>query len=163
MRAGTAVGTVYTAFESLEALRLAANAITMGLLREHLAEALEACRQGTVEGKLLCLADAYLGFADAHRPIWAALFEPRTLRAPPAITDDISNLFALLEEVLLETGRVNAELAAVLARALWSSVHGTVYLAEIGSLGPIGRSDVPGMIHALVRVVTRGLATSARV
>ncbi len=158
-RAGTAVGSVYTAFESLEALRLQANAITMALLRDHLARALEACRRGTVEEKLLCLADSYIGFADVHRPIWAALFEPRSLPAPSALTDDISDLFVLLEGVLLETGHASGQAAAVLARALWSSVHGTVYLAEIGSLGPIGRDDVPAMIHALVRVVTHGLAS----
>ncbi len=40
-RAGTAVGSVYTAFDSLEALRLEANAITMEMLRTHLVQTLE--------------------------------------------------------------------------------------------------------------------------
>ncbi len=156
-RAGTAVGSVYTAFDSLEALRLEANAITMEMLRTHLVQALETHPADGVEPRLLRLADAYIAFADAHRTIWAALFEPRTLPAPTAITDSIASLFAVLEKILRETASIEAQEASLLARSLWSSVHGTLFLAEIGNLGPIGRDQAPALVHALVRTVAKGL------
>jgi AcrR family transcriptional regulator len=157
-RAGTAVGSVYTLFESLEALRLEANVITMRLLRDALAAALSLCREGTTEERLLCLADAYLAFASEHHNAWAAMFERRTIEAPPAIAADIAALFAVLEDVLRQSGRLSEESIPVMARALWSSVHGMVYLGEIGGLGPIGPADIRPMIDALVRTSVRGMA-----
>ena len=156
-RAGTAVGSVYTQFESLEALRLEANAVTMRDLRSALAGALAACSSPEMDDRLLCLADAYLGFASEHHNAWAALFERRTIPAPPEIAADISALFAILEDVLREGGVPDTGEVSVMARALWSSVHGMVYLGEIGGLGPIGPQDVKPMIDALVRAAVRGL------
>jgi AcrR family transcriptional regulator len=160
-RAGTAVGSVYTLFESLEALRLEANAVTMRELRGVLAGALESCRENCIEDRLLCLADAYLRFAAERHNAWAALFERRTIPAPPEIAADISALFAVLEDLLREGGLVAPEQVPVMARALWSSVHGMVYLGEIGGLGPIGPQDVRPMIDALVRAAVRGMRTAA--
>jgi AcrR family transcriptional regulator len=160
-RAGTAVGSVYTQFESLEALRLEANAVTMRHLRAALSEALASCTTATTEDRLLCLADAYLRFATEHHNAWAAMFERRTIEAPPSIAADISALFAVLEDVLRNAGIAETGQIPVIARALWSSVHGMVYLAEIGGLGPIGPNDVRPMISALVRVAVRGLVQGA--
>ena len=159
-RAGTAVGSVYTQFESLEALRLEANAVTMRDLRNVLAAALATCPDAEIEERLLCLADAYLRFAKERHNAWAALFERRTISAPPEIAADISALFAVLEDVLREGDLVGAEKVPVMARALWSSVHGMVYLGEIGGLGPIGPDDVRPMIDALVRAAVRGMRTT---
>lgn len=156
-RAGTAVGSVYTQFESLEALRLEANAITMRVLRDALSAALARCRATATDERLLCLADAYRGFASDNHHAWAALFERRTIEAPPAILADISALFGIIEEVLREGGSLPDEEVRVMARALWSSVHGMVYLGEVGGLGPIGPADTPAMIDALVRTAVRGL------
>ena len=157
-RAGTAVGSVYTQFESLEALRLEASAVTMRQLRAALAGALARCSPGSAEDRLLCLADAYLQFAADHRNEWSAMFERRTIEAPPAIAADISALFAVLEDVLRASRLGQADEIPLLARALWSSVHGMVYLGEIGGLGPIRPDDVRPMIDALVRAAVRGLA-----
>lgn len=156
-RVGAAVGSVYSAFDSLEALRLEVNAVTMGLLERHLTDALARCGDGSVEDQLLCLAGAYIGFAEAHRPLWSALFEPRTTPAPPAVAAHISGLFALLEGVLRNAGGLEARDIHLLARALWSSVHGIVYLAETGGLGPIAREEAPAMVQVLVRTVVGGL------
>jgi AcrR family transcriptional regulator len=156
-RAGTAVGTVYTQFESLEALRLEANAITMRALKEALGSALADCTGEAMAERLLCLADAYLRFAAEHHNAWAALFERRTIAAPPEIASDISALFAVLEGVLRDGGLLDEAQVGTMARALWASVHGMVYLGEIGGLGPIGPQDVRPMIQSLVRASVRGL------
>ncbi|MCJ2099642.1 TetR/AcrR family transcriptional regulator [Methylobacterium sp. E-046] len=155
-RAGTAVGSVYTQFDSLELLRLEASAVTMHRLRDALAAALAACPAVGTADRLLCLADAYLAFAAANHPAWAAIFERRTVAAPDAVQADIAVLFGILEDVLRDGGRLAEAEIPVMARALWSSVHGMAYLADLGSLGPLGVDDVRPMIDALVRAAVRG-------
>ena len=157
-RAGTAVGSVYTQFDSLEVLRLEANAVTMHRLRDALAAALAACPTGGTADRLLCLADAYLAFASANHAAWAAIFERRTVAAPEDVQADIAALFGILEEVLRDGGRLAEAEIPVMARALWSSVHGMAYLADLGSLGPIAMDDVRPMIDALVRAAVRGFS-----
>ena len=158
-RAGTAVGSVYTQFGSLEALRLEASAVTMRLLRNALAEALASCPSGAMDERLLCLTDAYLRFAAENRNAWTAMFEPRSIPAPPAIAADIAALFEIIEQELRDGGVPGEEDIPMLARALWSSVHGMVYLGEIGALGPIRPADIPPMVRALVNAAVRGLRT----
>lgn len=155
-RAGTAVGSVYTQFDSLESLRLEANAITMRRLRDILTEALAACKSRETGARLLCLADAYLAFAAGHHAAWAAIFERRTVAAPDSVQADIAALFGILEGVLRDGGRLPEAEIPIMARALWSSVHGMTYLADLGSLGPLGAEDVRPMIDALVRAAVRG-------
>jgi AcrR family transcriptional regulator len=159
-RAGTAVGSVYTLFDSLETLRLEANAVTLHRLRDTLAGALAACPARGTADRLLCLADAYLAFAAANHAAWAALFERRTGAAPDTVQGDIAALFGILEGVLRDGGRLRPAEIPVMARALWSSVHGMVFLADLGSLGPIGAADVRPMIDALVRAAVRGFPGS---
>ncbi|MBP1183921.1 TetR/AcrR family transcriptional regulator [Methylobacterium sp. PvR107] len=159
-RAGTAVGSVYTQFDSLELLRLEANAVTMRHLRDTLAGALAACPSRETEARLLCLADAYLAFAAANHAAWAAIFARRTVAAPDSVQADIAALFAILEGVLRDGGRLAETAIPVMARALWSSVHGMTYLADLGSLGPLGVDDVRPMIDALVRAAVRGFSAA---
>lgn len=159
-RAGTAVGSVYTQFDSLELLRLEANAITMRRLRDALAAALSACPSRETEARLLCLADAYLAFAAEHHPAWVAIFERRTVAAPASVQADIAALFGVLEGVLRDGGQLAEVAIPVMARALWSSVHGMTYLADLGGLGPLGAADVRPMIDALVRAAVRGFPSA---
>jgi AcrR family transcriptional regulator len=157
-RAGTALGSVYTQFSSLEELRLEANALTMRDLRAHLVAALESCESGPTADRLLCLADAYLQFASAHHNAWTAMFEPRTIDAPPAVAADIAALFAVIEEVIRDGATLSDAEIPVMAKALWSSVHGMIYLGNVGGLGPIGPDDIRPIVDALVRAVVRGWA-----
>ncbi len=158
-RAGTAVGSVYAAFPSLEALRLEVNTATMGLLRDALAAALAQSTDRTLQDRLVGLADAYMAFADAHPALWAALFEPRTLPAPSAMAESTADLFALLEGVLRWAGCVAPDVP-VLGRALWAAVHGTVFLAGNGSLGPVKRDEAAALVHTLVRAIVGGIPRS---
>lgn len=154
-RAGTSVGSVYLLFPSLEALRVEANAMTMGLLRQHLLSALERARGLSVQGRLIAVADAYIAFADKNRPLWSALFEPCSKPRALPTSEITAGLFRVLEGLVAEIPGIDPADAPMLARALWSSVHGTVYLAGSRSLGPISLGDAPAMIHALVRAVVR--------
>ena len=160
-RAGTAVGSVYAAFPSLEALRLRVNTATMSLLRDALAAALAQSANRPLDDRLHGLADAYMGFADSQPTLWAALFEPRTMPAPPAMADLTASLFALLEGVLHEAGCAAPNVPA-LGRALWAAVHGTVFLANHGSLGPVEREDAAALVHTLVNAIVGGIPRQPR-
>ena len=156
-RVGTAVGSVYAAFPNLEALRLEVNTATMGQLRETLAAALAQSTGRSLQDRLLSLADAYMGFADTHPALWAALFEPRTMAAPPAMAEQTTALFALLEGVLCGAGCAGPDVPAF-GRALWAAVHGTVFLAVQGSLGPVGREEAASLVHTLVKAIVGGIS-----
>lgn len=155
-RAGTAVGSVYAAFPNLEALRLEVNTATMSLLRVTLAAALTKSEGQSLRDRLLGLADAYMAFADSHPTLWAALFEPRTMAAPPDMAEQTAGLFALLEGALSASGCTALNLPT-LSRALWAAVHGTVFLARQGNLGPVGRDDVGALVHTLVSAIVNGI------
>ncbi len=155
-RAGTALGSVYAAFPNLEALRLEVNTATMSLLRDTLAAALTQSTEQSLRDRLLGMADAYMGFADTHLTLWAALFEPRTVAAPPAMADHTAALFALLEGVLSGAGCAAPDVPAF-GRALWAAVHGTVFLAVHGNLGPIGREEAAALVHTLVTAIVGGM------
>jgi len=161
-RAGTAVGSVYAAFPNLEALRLAVNTATMGLLRETLAAALATSTGMSLQDRLLGLADVYMGFADTHATLWAALFEPRTMAAPPAMAEETTALFALLDGVLCDAGCAASD-APAFGRALWAAVHGTLFLAVQGSLGPVGRNEAASLVHTLVTAIVGGIPRQSSV
>lgn len=159
-RVGVSVGTVYGLFDHLEELKLEANAITTRALREHLTGAVPP-ETVDAETALLALAKAYIDFARANRRRWAALFDPVTIEAPSTLSAEIAGSFALIEAILARAGG-DPDTVPVLAKALWSSVHGMVYLGELQGLGPVGPDDVPGMVGTLVRATVRGLEKSAQ-
>lgn len=158
-RAGTAVGSVYGSFDSLEMLKFEANAVTMRSLRGELLASLRGAPEGEAPVEsLLRLASAYIRFARENRNAWAAMFDQRAIETPDAIMADVWALFAVIEQVLGGIDGLDPADIPVVAKALWSSVHGMVYLGELQGLGPIGPDDVPGMVETLVRAAVRGLA-----
>ena len=134
-RAGTAVGSVYTQFDSLELLRLEANAVTMRRLRDTLAGALAACSSRATEARLLCLADAYLAFAAANHAAGAAIFERRTVAAPDSVQADIAALFGILEGVLRDGGRLAEPAIPVMATERWALEFSSAPSAIIRATG----------------------------
>lgn len=156
-RTGVSVGTVYASFDHLESLKLEANAVTMAALRSHLGDASRHLPQAA-EPRLLGLAHAYLAFAQEHHRPWAALFDQTTVETPASLTSEITALFAIIEQALAGVDGLPTASVPMVAKALWSSVHGMIYLGELGGLGPVGREDVPAMIDTLVRAALRGLS-----
>ncbi|MDP4024667.1 TetR/AcrR family transcriptional regulator [Methylobacterium sp. NEAU 140] len=156
-RAGLSVGAIYKAFGDLEALRIEANAITMGDLRRVLEASLARSAGASATERLVALADAYAGFARMRRNAWTAMLAPRVSDAPPEIASEIAALFGLIGRVLEDTGRIPAAEIPVAVKALWASVHGMVHLGETNGLGPISPDDVPRMTRLLVTAALRGL------
>ena len=160
--AGIAVGSLYNLFTGLDGLVVACKEAVLGDLRDHLAR---AARDGVglgVEERLLRLADAYVAFAEARPHAWASLFEHAAEVDPDAVEERTRAVFQILESILADLPGLPAARRPLMARALWSAVHGIVYLGRRGGLGPVRHEDVPAMIRALVAPAVAGLGGEPR-
>lgn len=129
--AGVSLGALYTAFEDLDLLILSLNSRTIAELHEALAAAVSQ-----IEGpsyQLEALALAYLDFAAANPRRWAALFDHQMPPDTPVPDWHLAEHGALLAEVeaVLESMEpdLSADMRALRARTLFSSVHGIVKLS----------------------------------
>lgn len=165
-KVGCAVGAIYNAVEDLDDLIFAVNARTLAALEAKLTAggAAEAGRAtDDAIQRLVRLALVYLEFAAANTPRWRALFDHR----PPAgrnIPDwylaDQMRLFGYVEEPLaiLHPDTPRAE-RALLARSLFSAVHGIVVLGLEEKLQfiplPVLREQVTFLVTAMGRGLVR--------
>lgn len=153
--AGCSVGAIYGVFPDLDALILAVNGRTL--------EAIDAVMQQTGPGSdaadhLVRLAEAYLGYAATHRQRWSALFRhrmPEGRTAAPWYGERQEAAFAHIESPLaaLQPGLSGAE-RALLARTLFSAVHGMV---ELGLDEKVIAVPLP-VLRAQVRLVVQAIA-----
>jgi AcrR family transcriptional regulator len=154
---GCSVGAIYGVFADLDTLILAVNGRTLDAIRA----ALQQAGSDKAAARLVNLASAYLDYAIANRPRWMALFKHRM---PPgqAITQSYAErqaaAFAEVE------GPLNAlcptmpdEDRALLARSLFSAVHGMV---ELGLDERVAAMPIPvlrAQITLVVEAITAGL------
>ena len=163
--ADCSVGTLYNVFGGLDGLIIAANTRSLILLGDKLATAGRGAGQGALEDRLLALALAYRDFALRQNQRWRALFEHRMVpgqQVPDSYRTEQTKLFMLVEECL--TGHI-ADVAerSTAARALFSGVHGIVWLALDDKLGALGPDDSEGQVRFIVKAAARGvLAAAAR-
>jgi AcrR family transcriptional regulator len=156
--AGISVGGVYNLFGSLDGLVVACKEAVLADLRDHLAR---AAREGVscgVEERLLMLADAYVSYADASPLAWSSLFEHAAEIGPGAVEERTRAVFSVLEGILADLPGLPEARRPLMARAIWSAVHGIVYLGRRGNLGPVRRENVPAMIRVLVGALVAGLS-----
>jgi len=107
------------------------------------------------------MALAYLDFATAHRPRWRALFDHRL---PPGKTmpdwylDDQMRLFSYVEAPVGELlpGLSDARRALV-ARSLFSAVHGLVTLGLEEKLQALAPGALREQVTFIVSALGRGL------
>jgi AcrR family transcriptional regulator len=159
--ADVSLGGIYILFGNLDTLKVACKKMVLGDLREHLSAAAVRGAGLGVEDRLIRLADAYVAFAEARPHAWASLFESTAEIERDAVLERTREVFLILEGILSDLPGLPADRRPVMARALWSAVHGIVYLGRRGNLGPIGVDKVPETIRALVGAVVAGLAGSA--
>ena len=164
---GCAVGSIYTVFPDLDALVIAVNSRTLALLDRALAPGTEPAPSPPGGEKraaqdLVGLALRYLEFAATHPLRWRALFEHRMPagQAVPAFhIDEQMRLFAYVEAPLraLQPGLKERE-RALLARSLFSAVHGIVGLGLEEKLVPMPMPTLKRQLALLVRATATGLA-----
>ena len=169
--AGCALGAIYTVFPDLDALVPAVSARTLERLEAHLDENLpqaapEASPRETARQRLVSLALAYLDFAYAHRASWRALFEhrlPEGRAVPEWMIENQARLFGRVE-VLLDplAPRLDVAQRALLARSLFSAVHGLVLLGLEEKLGVMAVATLREEVERLVSATVNGLEETDR-
>jgi len=163
--AGCAVGTIYNVFEHLDELVLCVGARTLAMLEAALGAVRSPGRHGSVEeavAVLVRLALAYLAFAAAHTVRWRALFEHRMSEARPLpewFVEQQHGLFAQAERPLVTLlPELDRDARQILARTLFSAVHGIVALGLEEKLVSLPLPELRNQLAATVRAITSGRA-----
>jgi AcrR family transcriptional regulator len=159
---GCAVGAIYNVVADLDELVLLANTRTLAGLEAALAKAARPGRgvKWAVE-QLTALALAYLEFATAHRLQWRSLFDhriPRGEETPEWYRRDQERLFAYVERPIAELApNAAASDHSLLARSLFSAVHGLVALGLEEKLQFVPLPVLRQQITIVVEAIGRGL------
>lgn len=158
-----AIGTIYNVFEHLDELVLCVGARTLAMLDSALRAARSTQPYGSPEeavADLVRLALAYLDFAARHRVRWRALFEHRLSDGhslPEWYVEQQHLLFAQVEGPLAALlPDLDDDRRRVLARTLFSAVHGVVALGLEEKLISLPLPDLRAQVAAVVRVIAKG-------
>jgi AcrR family transcriptional regulator len=161
--AGCAVGTIYNVFEHLDELILCVGSRTLAMLDAALEAGRLASPYGSTEDAaddLVRLALAYLEFAAEHTVRWRALFEHRmseARRLPQWFVDQQHALFAQVERPLVTLlPDLDPGARRILARTLFSAVHGIVALGLEEKLASMPFSELRDQLAASVRAIMTG-------
>ena len=154
--AGCALGAIYNVFPDLTALTLEVNARTFADLGQDVAEALaQAATDPTAQ--MVTMGLSYHCFAATHRNRWRALFDvplPTGSKPPDWYLADMERLFAYIADpVSVLFPQMSASDQALFTTALFSSVHGIVFLARDDPSDAPPRPETDRMITLLLRQV----------
>ncbi|MBV8335263.1 MAG: TetR/AcrR family transcriptional regulator [Alphaproteobacteria bacterium] len=158
-----AIGTIYNVFEHLDELVLCVGARTLAMLDSALRAARSTQPYGSPEeavADLVQLALAYLDFAARHRVRWRALFEHRLSDGhslPEWYVEQQHLLFAQVEGPLAALlPDLDDDQRRVLARTLFSAVHGVVALGLEEKLISLPLPNLRAQVAAVVRAIAKG-------
>jgi AcrR family transcriptional regulator len=168
-RIGCAVGAIYNVVADLDELVQLVNSRTLAALER---DVLAAGRSDRAAGggdnepieRLRRKASAYLDFAVARRQSWRAVFDHRLPAGKPVpawYLDDQMRLFGYVEGPLGELlpGMPPAR-RALLARSLFSAVHGIVTLGLEEKLQALAPDELREQVTFVVSALGRGLRES---
>lgn len=152
-RVGYTIGSVYNVFGSLDALMIAVNTCTFGQWVTHLEAALAA----SGEDRIKALVEGYFSFAEAHPPLWMAIYDhrlPPGMAMPEADARERARLTGLVEEEVARfLARPRDAETERLTRSLIAIVHGHCSFALTGTFALLGERDAAGLALARVREV----------
>jgi AcrR family transcriptional regulator len=155
--AGCALGAIYTVFPDLTALTLEVNARTFTDLGQDVAEALAGAPLDPT-AQMITMGHAYHRFAATNRNRWRALFDvarPAGTKAPDWYLADMARLFAYIADpVAVLFPQMPAKDRALFTRALFSSVHGIVFLALDEASAGVPEAETDRMIALLLERVS---------
>jgi AcrR family transcriptional regulator len=163
-RVGCAVGAIYNVVTDLDDLVFEVNTRTLAALERHLAaseQASGAAGASTAVDRLVRLGTAYLAFAAAHTLRWRALFEhrpPLGKAMPGQYLQEQRQLFRLIEEPVGELQpHLSSERRALVARSLFSAVHGMVMLGLEEKLQALPLESLREQVALIVSMIGRGM------
>ena len=160
---GCAIGTIYNVFPHLDELVLCVGLRTLASLEAALGAGRplhrHRSRGGPIED-LVRLALAYLEFAATHTMRWRALFEHRMSEnraLPEWFVERQHQLFAQVERPLgALLPELDQEARRILARTVFSAVHGVVALGLEEKLASLPLPDLACQLSATVRAIATG-------
>ena len=161
-----AVGAIYNVFDDLDDLIFAVNALTLEQLEKTLTVAGDKSDpQADAIRRLTHLALAYTDYAAAHTPRWRALFDhrlPAGREVPTWYMANLHRLFVYIEEPLrnLAPAMMPAR-RTLLARSMFSAVHGIVLIGLEEKLQSIPLPVLREQVTVMVEALARGLAQDA--
>jgi AcrR family transcriptional regulator len=167
---GCALGAIYNVFPNLDALILEVNRRTLAELETFIAADSGGLPPGAAmagHGRhiLARLASRYLAFAEQNPLRWRAVFEhrlPAGLSVPDWYLTEQARLFGYVEMALrdIQPDLGEAE-SALLARTVFSAVHGIVSLGLDEKLGAVPIVTLQDQLEAMLKAFSDGLATRA--
>jgi AcrR family transcriptional regulator len=161
-RVGCAVGAIYNVFADLDDLIFAVNALTLEQLEKTLTVASGSDDpQADAIKTLTHLGLAYTDYAAAHTRRWRALFDhrlPEGREIPTWYRANLHRLFDYIEGPLRKLAPSLADQQRVLlARSLFSAVHGIVLIGLEEKLQSIPLSVLRQQVTAMIEAFARGL------
>ena len=160
---GCAVGTIYNVFEHLDELVLCVGLRTLAMLEAALGAVPPLGGHHSTEkaaDDLVRLALAYLEFAAKHTVRWRALFEHRMSEARPLpewFVEQQHRLFAQVERRLAALlPELDRDARRILARTVFSAVHGIVVLGLEEKLVSLPLPDLGRQLAATVCAIAAG-------
>jgi AcrR family transcriptional regulator len=164
---GCALGAIYNVVSDLDDLVIEVNSRTLAALERELARAEHTPGAGQAPSmeRLVGLGTAYLAFAAAHVMRVRALFEhrlPEGKSLPESYIAAQLRLFGYVEEPLGELQpQLTAERRGLVARSLFSAVHGMVMLGLEEKLQTIPPAVLREQVTFIVSTIGRGLMIGA--
>ena len=161
---GCAVGAIYNVVADLDELILLANLRTLAALERALTPPKIAALAGPDQAiaSLVRLAIVYTDFAAENNRRWRALFEhrlPPGYALPDWYLQEQMRMFSYVEGPLRALQpQAPAERVALLARSLFSAVHGIVALGMEEKLYTLPLTDLREQVTVMVSAIGRGLA-----
>jgi AcrR family transcriptional regulator len=163
--AGCSLGAIYNVFPHLDAIVFEVNSRTLALFEEYVARRMRAHADSDARTGLVALAEAYLDFAVAEQPRWHALFDHRVSQPdglPDSYLDDQARLFLLVERPLAALRPdIASDARMLLARTMFSAVHGIVSLSLDAKLPSLPASVLKDQVRQFVGIVASGLAADS--
>lgn len=158
--AGCAVGAIYNVFTDMPGLQLSVNGRTFARLGARVTEAVQEHPDASPVERLILMAKGYLAFAVENPKLWRALFEVEMTsesEVPDWYMRDLSQLFAIIAGPLAELDPAASQDEIELrTRALFSSVHGIVFLGLERRISGVPIARMESMIDYLLRSFASG-------
>jgi AcrR family transcriptional regulator len=162
---GCSLGAIYNVFPHLDAIVFEVNSRTLALFEEFVARRAKARKDADPVAGLVTLAEAYLDFAVGHQPRWHALFDHRVSQPdglPESYLSDQARLFLLVERPLAAARPdLDDKQRTLLARTMFSAVHGIVSLSLDAKLPSLPTSVLSEQVRRFVGIVGAGLIADA--
>ncbi len=157
--AGCGLGTLYSAFDDLDHLVVCVNTETLKMLAKTLDKFV--ARQKTDDGRIVALAQGYLGFACDHKNLWEALFNYKFADKFVLPESHLKELALLFDKIAVPLAGIcpdlNEEERSLKAKTLFSAVHGIVSISLQDRYVAVPRAELERQLIGFVEEVLAGM------